>query len=140
MTSLSENLRRAVRERAGNRCEYCLSHQDLIMGWLEVDHIHPVSKGGSDDFKNFCLACELCNQYKWTKTEGIDPQTGIVVRLFNPRQDQWTVHFEWNQDGSIIVGKTACGRATIDALRLNNPLAVAVRRNWVAVGWHPPQE
>lgn len=25
-------------------------------------------------------------------------------------------------------------------LRLNNPLAVTVRRNWVKAGWHPPQK
>jgi hypothetical protein len=39
MSSLSETLRQLVRSRAGNRCEYCLSHQDYIMGWMQVDHI-----------------------------------------------------------------------------------------------------
>jgi|FrelakmetLWP11LW_1041352.scaffolds.fasta_scaffold104923_1 uncharacterized phosphosugar-binding protein len=37
-----------------------------------------------------------------------------------------------------IIGITACGRATIVALRLNNNLAVIVRKNWVQAGWHPP--
>ncbi|MCZ8223494.1 MAG: hypothetical protein ACKPGT_17390 [Microcystis sp.] len=36
------------------------------------------------------------------------------------------------------MGVTACGRATIVALRLNSNLAVIVRKNWVKAGWHPP--
>jgi hypothetical protein len=34
MSFLTEALRQKVRQRAGNRCEYCLSHQDYIMGQL----------------------------------------------------------------------------------------------------------
>jgi hypothetical protein len=33
---------------------------------------------------------------------------------------------------------TATGRATIAALRLNNPETVAARSLWVQAGWHPP--
>ena len=29
---------------------------------------------------------------------------------------------------------TACGRATVMALRLNNPISVNVRKAWVSVG------
>jgi hypothetical protein len=36
------------------------------------------------------------------------------------------------------MGITACGRATLVALKLNNSLAVVVRKNWVKAGWHPP--
>jgi hypothetical protein len=39
-----------------------------------------------------------------------------------------------------IVGKTPCGRATVLALQLNFWIAVQVRRQWVAAGWHPPSE
>ena len=78
MSSLSETIRQKVRERAENRCEYCLSHQDYIMGRLQIDHIQPVAKGGDDTENNLCLACELCNQYKWTQTEDLDPQSGEI--------------------------------------------------------------
>jgi hypothetical protein len=40
----------------------------------------------------------------------------------------------------MILGKTPCGRATIEALQLNNDTAVEVRREWVSVGWHPPKD
>lgn len=46
MSFLTETLRQKVRQRAGNRCEYCLSHQDYIMGRLQIDHIQPLAKGG----------------------------------------------------------------------------------------------
>jgi hypothetical protein len=135
---LSDTIRQQVRARAKNYCEYCLSHQDYIMGRLQIDHVQPVAKGGSDDIDNLCLACELCNQYKWTKTDAVDPETGETMKIFHPRHQTWSEHFAWNQDGTHIVGLTAVGRATAIALQLNNPLAVVVRRNWVKAGWHPP--
>lgn len=138
MAHISEELRHQIRQLAQNRCEYCLSHQDYVMGRLQVDHIRPISKGGDTSRSNLCLACELCNQYKWTQTEKRDPQTDDIVGLFNPREQQWTEHFAWRNDGTEIVGKTAVGRATVEALKLNNSLAVTVRQNWVKAGWHPP--
>ncbi|WP_414581611.1 HNH endonuclease [Scytonema sp. PCC 10023] len=138
MSSLSESIRQRVRQRAENRCEYCLSHQDYILGRLQIDHIQPLAKGGVDTEDNLCLACELCNQYKWTQTESLDPESGKTVSLFNPRQQQWKEHFTWSTEGIEIIALTACGRATVRALRLNNSLAITVRKNWVQAGWHPP--
>ena len=138
MSILSEIIKERVRQRAKNRCEYCLSHQEYILGRLQIDHIQPIAKGRTNTEDNLCLACELCNQYKWTQTEGIDLESGEVVSLFNPRKQQWKENFAWTSDGINIIGTTACGRATINALRLNNNLAIIVRKNWVQAGWHPP--
>lgn len=139
MSHLPEHIRQKVRQRAGNRCEYCLSHQNYILGRLQIDHIVPIVKGGADTEENLCLACELCNQYKWIRTEGIDPQTNQRIPLFHPRKHQWRKHFTWSADGTRIIGLTACGRATVNVLQLNNELAVIVRRNWIRAGWHPPK-
>ncbi len=109
-----------------------------MLGQLQIDHVQPISKGGSDDEDNLCLTCELCNQYKWAKTNGIDPQTQQRVLLFHPRIQHWADHFAWSEDGTRVLGLTACGRATGLALRLNNDLALTVRRNWIRAGWHPP--
>ena len=108
------------------------------MGRLQIDHIQPVAKGGADEDDNLCLACELCNQHKWTKTHGVDPNTGQEVALFHPQRQAWSDHFAWQAEGAELSGLTACGRATISALSLNNPLVVIVRRNWIKAGWHPP--
>ncbi len=91
--SVSDKARQRVRQRASNRCEYCLSHQDYVMGTLQVDHWLPVSRGGMDDEGNLCLACELCNQHKWAKTEAIDPMSGESCPIFNPRTQSWSKHF-----------------------------------------------
>ncbi len=138
MSIIPESLRKKIRKQAGNRCEYGLSHQDYIMGRLQIDHIQPIAKGGKNTEDNLCLACELCNQYKWTQTVCLDPQSSQEVPLFNPRNQIWKEHFCWNDEGIKIIGITPCGRATIEALKLNNNLALIVRKNWVKAGWHPP--
>jgi 5-methylcytosine-specific restriction endonuclease McrA len=48
MSTISEAVREQVRQRAGDRCEYCLSPQALVMGRLQVDHVLPLAKGGSN--------------------------------------------------------------------------------------------
>ena len=58
---------------------------------------------------------------------------------FNPRLDAWEGHFEWIDLGLRIAGKTAIGRATVNALHLNRNHLVIARQGWVAVGWHPPR-
>lgn len=139
MSYLSEETRGNVRQRAKNRCEYCLCLQDFVFAVFQIDHIWPVALGGSDDEDNLCLACEMCNQNKWARVDGIDPLSGNRVPLFNPRQDKWSDHFIWSEDGSEIAGLTETGRATVVVLRMNNNLAVTVRKNWCKVGWHPPE-
>ena len=139
MSYISGRVRKRVQQRAGNRCEYCLSRQELVNSPFEVDHFIPVSRGGTDNEDNLCWACEMCNQFKWARIDAIDPQTGFRARLFNPRQDKWSDHFIWSGEGTAIVGLTEVGRATVSALKMNNDLAVTVRKNWCKVGWHPPE-
>lgn len=58
-----------VRGAARDRCGYCLSPQWLVMARLEIEHIIPMSKGGSDDETNLWLSCPLCNRFKSDRTE-----------------------------------------------------------------------
>ena len=111
-----------------------------VLGPLEIEHIIPKASGGGDEEENLWLACRLCNNYKGTQTQAIDPITHRKIKLFNPRQQQWSRHFTWSEDGVYIISLTATGRATVLALQLNNAYAVAVRQTWVSVGWHPPTE
>ena len=136
---ITDEIRARVRAAAGERCGYCLSPQYLVLGQLEIEHIIPRSRGGSDDEDNLWLACRLCNNAKGVQTECLDPDTGQRVRLFDPRRQSWTDHFSWSADGTRVLGQTPCGRAPVLALPLNGLVAVTVRRCWVAVGWHPPK-
>jgi hypothetical protein len=137
---ISEQLRAKVQAQAKNRCGYCLSSQKYVLGTLVIEHFIPIAKGGTDDEENLWLACSLCNTFKGVQTHATDPLTRRRARLFNPRRQEWARHFAWTEDGTQVIGRTVCGRATVVALRLNNPIAVNVREAWVAVGWHPPQE
>ena len=129
-----------VRETAGNRCAYCLAPQSYVLQVLEIEHLVPTARGDTDDEENLWLACRLGNNAKGTKIDGRDPTTNRRVRLFSPRKQRWGRHFRWSQDNVRVVGRTACGRATVEALNLNKEIALVVRQNWVTVGWDPPRQ
>lgn len=139
-SQISEEVRARVRIQAKNQCGYCRSLQKYVLGVLEIEHIIPKALGGTDDEENLWLSCRLCNSFKGVQTYGRDPVTNRKVKLFNPRQQKWPRHFAWTNNGTHIMGLTACGRATVLALQLNNTYAVTVRQAWVSVGWHPPTE
>lgn len=115
-----------VRERAGNRCEYCQLHQDNSpLALLHIEHIIPRKHGGSDALDNLALACIDCNLRKGPNVTGIDPVTQEVTVLFHPRRHLWTEHFTW--DGVFLVGKTAIGRTTVRVLDMNTDDQLALR-------------
>ncbi len=132
-------LRRRVAEQARHRCGYCLTRQAITGTPMEVDHLFPSSLGGSTIEDNLWLACGLCNEHKGNRVTVQDPRDGQLVRLFNPRLDVWEEHLEWIEDGLRIAGRTAIGRATVNALHLNRTPLVTARKGWVSVGWHPPK-
>lgn len=140
MSKLPKRLDKGIRNEAKNRCGYCLGEQKYILAWLEIEHIFPLAKGGKSDKENLWLACPFCNTFKSSQIHGIDPVNGKKVLLFNPRHQKWKNHFEFDTDKATIIGKTMCGRATVNALRLNNELALETRKHWVAVGWYPPED
>src|SRR4051794_19138781 len=116
---ISVALDQRVRDAARNRCGYCLSPQHLVMARLEIDHIIPISKGGTSDERNLWLSCPLCNAAKRDRTTAVDPETRMEVLLFHPRLDVWSEHFRWSDDGIRIIGLTPTGRATVAALHLD---------------------
>ena len=133
-------LQQQVREDAGRRCGYCLSSETVTGIPLESEHLIPESIGGPTTRENLWLACHRCNKFKSNRTEAKDPLTQEVVLLFNPRVQTWREHFQWSGDGTRVTGMTPCGRATVDALQMNNDYVVEARRFWVFAGWHPPLE
>jgi hypothetical protein len=138
VSGISEAACARVRQRAGNRCGYCQCPQHLVFGWLEIEHVIPTSRGGTDDESNLWLACRFCNTFKSDAITAVDPMSGQRVALFDPRSQVWADHFRWSEDGTRVVGVTPTGRATVAQLQMNYPLAVTVRKNWVDAGWHPP--
>jgi hypothetical protein len=137
---ISAEKRRRVIETFRNRCAYCLSSADIIGPVLEIDHIIPISRGGSSEEENLTLSCPNCNGRKGDRIDAVDPDSGKSVRLFHPRNHRWNEHFLWSEDGIWILGKTPEGRATIAALNMNESNIRASRHLWATVGWHPPAD
>lgn len=123
-------LRSQVIVRAHWRCEYCRAPQAGSAYTFHLDHILPRAKGGTTILENLALACAPCNGAKREKATATDPRTGKAVRLFNPRTDRWEDHFRWNASRTRIEGRTAIGRATVLALRCNDPLQQEARHLW----------
>jgi hypothetical protein len=63
--ALSKGKRFDVFKRDGFTCQYCGQRPPDVV--LEVDHIHPISKGGTDDDLNLITACYNCNRGKRAK-------------------------------------------------------------------------
>lgn len=139
MSKISKSLEKEIRSESNHRCGYCLGEQKYIFAWLEIEHLIPRAKGGSSQKENLWLACSYCNTFKSSQTHGTDPKTKRKVPLFNPRQQVWKNHFQLGADNITILGKTKCGRATVNALNLNYELALVTRKFWVEVGWYPPE-
>jgi len=135
---VGRRLRTQVLEDAGGRCGYCQSSEEITGAPLEIEHLVPQAVGGPTRRDNLWAACRQCNALKSDRVEAGDPETGVVAPLFNPRQQAWTAHFVWSEEGTRIVGLTPIGRATVAALDLNRSLLVRARRRWIAAGWHPP--
>ncbi|MBW4493205.1 MAG: HNH endonuclease [Oscillatoria princeps RMCB-10] len=137
---VTEQQKKAVGERAKGCCEYCRSQARFAIQPFSVEHIIPKSKGGETALDNLALSCQGCNNHKYNKTEGRDLVSGNIVPLYHPRQQQWSDHFAWNDDFTLIVGLTATGRATVEALQLNREGVVNLRTVLYGIGEHPPVE
>jgi hypothetical protein len=133
-------LRKAVEGDAEYRCGYCLTPASFMPVRFEIEHIVPKAAGGKTVRTNLWLSCPSCNRFKGAKVDAIDPETLVVVPLFNPRTQNWFEHFEWSEDGMQIIGRTAIGRATVEALKLNHPWWMECRTEWVLRKNFPPTE
>jgi len=124
-------LRTHVRQRAGERCEYCHLRQEHSSFWhLQIEHIVPKKHDGTDDDENLALACARCNLGKSSNLTRIDSETGDIVLLFNPRKQDWVEHFAFR--GAEIVGLTPTGRATVHVLNMNEPNRLRLRAELLA--------
>lgn len=123
---MNAQLRGRVRRRAHDRYEYCRMPQTATVLPHEADHIRSQKHGGPSTLDNLCWACAWCNSFKGTDIAAHLPGSAEIVPLYNPRTDAWDEHFFW--ESAVLRGKTPCGAATIELLRINQPERVAHRQ------------
>ncbi len=135
MTYISAELRRQVIMRAANCCEYCrLSQEDNTFSF-QVDHIIAEKHGGETELDNLSWSCPNCNAFKGSDIGSIDPKTGKLTSLYNPRQQKWDNHFRL--DGPIIKPLTPEGRVTVRLLKFNRNELVNERHSLITFGRYP---
>lgn len=91
-----------------------------------MEHVVPRKHGGTDSRDNLALACQNCNLHKGSNLAGVDPVTGEMAPLFDPRSDRWDEHFVLR--GARIEGVSNVGRTTVHVLCMNDPDRVQLRR------------
>ena len=126
------NFASEVRSRASGRCEYCHIPEAAFRRPFHIEHVVAKQHGGRAQFDNLALACWACNLKKGPNLAGIDPETGEVTTLFNPRKHQWKDHFvvvrsNVTQVGIEIKGRTPIGRTTVCVLDMNSEMRRRIR-------------
>ena len=76
---VSAQTRFAVFDRDNFTCQYCGRRAPSVT--LELDHIHPVSKGGSNDFLNLTTSCLDCNRGKRARKLSAHQSNGNIEQL-----------------------------------------------------------
>ena len=135
---INDDLRHLVATRADYLCEYCLiAEADTFFG-CQVDHIISLKHGGGTEPENLAYACAFCNRHKGSDIASIAPETGRLVRFYNPRADRWADHFRLK--GDVIEPLTEIGEATARILGFNSPDRTLEREALVKAGSYPTAE
>lgn len=117
----------AVRQQYGFCCRYCGISETDAGTTLTVDHYHPRSRGGSDDFGNLVYCCHACNEHK-----GNHWNPSGAERILHPLQDDSSAHYVEHGDFTLSAF-TDTGNFHIARLQLNRPALIANRRRRQAV-------
>ncbi len=80
---ISGSIKYEVLKRAKNRCELCGIESSKKA--LEVDHIHPRSRGGKDELLNYQALCYSCNASKGNKD---NQDFRDILKTYDDRSDE----------------------------------------------------
>lgn len=97
-SSLSKTIRFEVFKRDSFTCQYCGRKAPDVL--LQIDHIEPIAKGGTNDLLNLTTACKECNSGKSDKrlseTAVLDKQRAQLEEL-QERREQIDMMFQWQK-------------------------------------------
>jgi hypothetical protein len=123
---IPDRLRFQILERDGFRCRYCGRSKDEPSVVLEVDHVVPVTKGGTDEPDNLLTSCEPCNQGKGARVGTVAPERAASVRDLtaiaegcglNQGQQRFAEALVRCQDPVLAATQAGCARPDIKGPR-----------------------
>jgi hypothetical protein len=123
--AISKKTRFEVFKRDSFKCQYCgKCAPDVI---LQVDHIHPVSKGGENDILNYITSCEDCNAGKSDRLLSDDSAMAkqrAQLEELNERREQLEQMLAWREglrglDGIALKAAADAWHALVPGFRLN---------------------
>jgi len=126
-TWLGYEVREYLLAKWGRKCAYCGAENAP----LQVEHIHPKAKGGTNRISNLCLACEPCNIKKGTQNIEVflkkkpDVLKRILAQAKRPLKDatavnstRWALFNRLKQTGLPVEtgsgGKTKYNRCRLE--------------------------
>lgn len=90
--SISKKVRFNVFKRDMFKCSYCGATPPSVV--LEVDHVIPKSKGGSDNINNLTTSCFACNRGKTNESLNVAPLTIEEKRIIlAEKQEQLKIYY-----------------------------------------------
>ena len=126
---LGYEVREYLLEKWDRKCAYCGAENVP----LQVEHIHPKSKGGSNRISNLCLACEPCNLKKGVQSiadflaKKPDVLKKVVAQAKRPLKDaaavnstRWALFNALKTTGLPVVTGSG-GQTKFNRIRLNLP-------------------
>ncbi len=108
----------------------------LSVPFLDFGMICSIEKGSVEKSEEHLQYSQY--PFARSKTTFLDTITQGFFPLYNPRISNWDEHFIWDESLTSMIGKTAIGRVTIAAIRLNRRQLKNLRRALIAIGEHPP--
>jgi hypothetical protein len=133
LSAIPRALRNQIFSRDLGHCRYCNLNQLGQSSIFHINHVIPRSKGGLTVEANLVLQCPSCSLHKADKLTSIDPVGGDEIVLYHPLINRWQSHFSLSSDGRCH-GVDAIGRATIEALRMNDELPRLARAIQIQLG------
>jgi 5-methylcytosine-specific restriction endonuclease McrA len=138
-------VREYLLEKWGRRCAYC-GATDVP---LEVDHIVPKSRGGTDRVSNLTLACSACNRAKGDRTAEEFGHPEVQARAAVPLRDaaavnatRWAIYHGLRRMGVDVRtwtgGRTKWNRERFGLSKSHTTDALCVGDVARVTGWNLP--
>ena len=129
--SVSKRTRYEVLRRDNNTCRYCGGTAPDVT--LTIDHVTPVSLGGSDDPSNLVAACKDCNAGKSSS----NPDAALVASVSDDAL-RWAAALK-AAAAAAVADPIDRARQLMTITPLSpSPITASVRRRYLTGIGHPP--